>query len=309
MADTENDIKAEQDNVLENNADMGGDEIIGDGFDPETGEIPFADEAAVREAAAEYYENIAEEQKAELAGDDEKNSGAAAEKPAKTGVFRFGFDIDDELGEELYEFPARRGNTFVFCAACTFVAAAFLCTAFYVGANRSSGSGDAQKTLDMMRAADSRYAEAVFENERLTEEIKDLTRQSLEAQELTGALGDYEDMKQALETRLEESQAEYQAKNDELYSLNSEIAALKSRQGEYSVTLTPGVYTVGKNLPPGTYNVTGAGSMIASTAAGEMKINMQLSAEPNRAELRDGYTVKLNKSTTFAVSAAADEQR
>ena len=92
-----------------------------------------------------------------------------------------------------------------------------------------------------------------------------------------------------------------------MYADPKKLTELKAKANR--LPLTPGVYTVGKNLPPGTYNVTGAGSMIASTAAGEMKINMQLSAEPNRAELRDGYTVKLNKSTTFAVSAAADEQR
>lgn len=280
-------------------------EFTPDIYEPE--EIIAADEAAAIEEAAEYYKELEEKQKEELKEElkEESGSGQKKEPEQRPGLLKFDFDIDDGLIEEIYEFPAQHKNNLLFYSACIFVAAAFLCTAFYVGANSSASDEEIADALDRMRASDSGYADAVAENEQLTEEIKELTRQSLEAQELTGALGDYEDMKQTLETRLEEAKADFQSKNDELYNLNQELSTLRAQS--YSVTLTPGVYSVGKNIPAGTYEVSGSGSIIAATAAGETRINMQLSPDtPSSAELRDGYTVKINRTTDFVLSAAAE---
>lgn len=272
-------------------------------YEPE--EIFEIDEAAAIEEAAEYYKELEEKHKEEPEKQSDDNRKEEPEQ--ERGLLKFDFNIDDSLIEEIYEFPAQHKNDLLFYSACVFVAAAFLCTAFYVGTNGSASDEEVAIALDSMRTSDSGYAAAIAENEQLTEEIKVLTRQSLEAQELTGALGDYEDMKQTLETRLEEAKADFQSKNDELYNLNQELSALRAQRDTYSVTLTPGVYSVGKNIPAGTYEVSGVGSIIAATAAGETRINMQLSPDsPSSVELRDGYTVKINRTTDFVLSAAAE---
>lgn len=276
-----------------------------DAYEPET--IPDVDEAAAAEEAAEYYRELEKNRDEDLI--KEQTETKNNEPEPKRRLLRFDFDIDDSLIEEIYEFPSQKKNDLLFYSACIFVAAAFLCTVFYVGVSSSSSDDEIADALDRMRASDSSYAEAIAENEQLTEEIKELTRQSLEAQELTGALGNYEDMKQSLETKLEEAKANFQSKNDELYNLNQELSALKAQQNSYSVTLTPGVYIVGQNIPAGTYDITGAGSIIAATAAGETRINMQLSEDaPSRAELKNGYTVKINRMTGFALSAAENAE-
>ncbi len=266
-------------------------------------ELPEADAAAAAEEAAEYYDNINKELDEELS-----ESASKGEEPERTEErFSFGFDINDELTEELYEFPKERGGSLIFYAACTFVAAAFLCTSFYLGAGKTADSEETQRVLELMSASDAEYAAALEENEALSAELSELSSRRLELRELASSVGDYEETKKSLEERLAAAKADFQSKNDELYSLNQEIAALKSQDGKYTVTLTPGVYAVGENLPAGTYNITGEGSIIGATAAGETKINMQLSPdEANSAELRSGYTVKINRTTTFTLSQASE---
>ena len=122
-------------------------------------ELPEADAAAAAEEAAEYYDNINKELDEELS-----ESASKGEEPERTeDRFSFGFDINDELTEELYEFPKERGGSLIFYAACTFVAAAFLCTSFYLGAGKTADSEETQRVLELMSASDAEYAAALRE--------------------------------------------------------------------------------------------------------------------------------------------------
>ena len=69
-----------------------------------------------------------------------------------------------------------------------------------------------------------------------------------------------------------------------------------------AVTYANGVLTV--NIPAGSYDVSGEGSLIGATSVGETKINIQLSRDTKtQLELKDGYTVKLNHTTEFILKS------
>ena len=258
------------------------------------------EKVAMEEEIAEYYH---EEQKKSKEKADEKPAVQPKKKSKpKSGLLKFDFDIDDGLTEEIYEFPIQQHSNLLFCSACILVAAIFLCTAYSVGTNRSASQSRIQAVLEQLRTNDSNYLDATEKNQQLDRELADLMQQQLEIQELTNTLGDYDGTKQSLEKKLQDAKDNFQQKNDTLYSLNQEIQTLK--QQTLSMTLTPGVYYVGKNIPAGSYDVSGEGSLIGATSVGETKINIQLSRDTKtQLELKEGYTVKLNHTTEFILKS------
>lgn len=89
--------------------------------------------------------------------------------------------------------------------------------------------------------------------------------------------------------QLEETRAEYSKTKTALNKLRSE-----------KLTLSPGIYTVGKQLFEGTYYVTGGGSLLVAGADKQLKLNELLDRlEPYEYELEDGDTLKLSGAAVF----------
>ena len=221
-------------------------------------------------------------------------------------LLKFDFDINDTLNEVIYDFPISKQNNLLFCSTCILIASLFLCTVYTVATNSETDTEQVQLMLNHLRTTDNDYLSADSENRFLTEEIKELSGDALNFQEINGTVGDYGNTVQSLEKKLETLKSEFIAKNDELYTLNQEVIALRDQTFEVStIDLFPGVYTVGKNIPVGTYNITGAGSLIVSTSAKEVRENVQLNeSEATVIELKSGYVVKINRSTRFVLSAS-----
>lgn len=232
---------------------------------------------------------------------------AEKQEDSVRGEFKFDFDIDDHLTEEIYEFPIQRQSNLLFCSALMLVGAVALCTAFYVGTNISANRERIEYALENIRKVDSEYLAADAENRQLIEDIRQLTDESLKLKERQGTIQDYTNTKQSLEKKLSELKSTFQQKNDDLYNKRQALNALKESQKEnFSVKLTPGVYVVGKNIPAGKYDVTGEGSIIASTSVRESVINLKL--DPNTktsVELKVEHTIKLNRTTNFVLTENA----
>lgn len=254
------------------------------------------DEILLNEVA-DYYKN------AEIESEDISVKQKDSEK------FSFGFDINDRLSEEILEVNNEGPlNNVIFYLAVMLLAVFSLSTAYRIGINMNSSKEKTDYFVDEIKSSDVNYNNALEKQEELNNEIAKLTGETLDAKERKGSIEEFADTQKKLEEKLSELENQQKTLNDQLYAKRQELKEAKNNGGgEYSVTLTPGVYTVGKNLPQGTYNVTGAGSLIASTAARETKINEQLNSEkPVSVKLESGYMIKINKYTTFKLSSGKD---
>lgn len=245
------------------------------------------------EEVAKYYENV------ELDTDNVTVVQKTDEK------FSFGFDIDDCLSEEILE-SNNDGplNNVIFYLALILFMLCTVATAYRLGININISEEKVTYFVDEIRQNDERYNTAVKEQEKLNKEIARLTGEALEAKERKGTIETFEQTKKKLEEKLNSLQTQEKALNDSLYTKRQEIKEAQGEgNGEYTIKLNPGLYTVGKNIPKGMYDVTGLGSIIASTDVKEMKVNEQLNeTKATSVKLENGYTVKINKYTTFKLS-------
>ncbi|MDD6485000.1 MAG: hypothetical protein PUF72_10615 [Clostridiales bacterium] len=219
--------------------------------------------------------------------------------------FSFGFSADDVLSEEIIELNKNSFlNEAVFYLAAVLLAVGAMASAFTMGTSLGAGDDKVSFLTEELRISDEKYNAATAEQKSLNEKLASLTAEHLDTRERAGTIEEYADTKESLEKKLSELSAKAKELNDTLYNKRQTLNAAKESGEKYTITLTPGVYTVGKNLPKGTYSVTGEGSIIASTSAKETKINEQLSADtPASLTLEAGYTIKINKSTTFKLGS------
>lgn len=242
----------------------------------------------LEEEIVEYYKN--QNEKSENTQNTEKK-------------FSFDINMNDSLIEEIYEFPPPRQSKLLFCSACLLVGTVAVCTMFCLGMNKSADRESAEFALGNMRYADVDYLMAEEENEQLKDEVKKLSEQALDLNEKYGDISNYDNAKDLVLDKLNQAKEKFQTKNDNLYNINQEIKGIKEADGNSnSIVLTPGVYSVGKNIPEGKYNVTSEGT-IATSLSGESKDNLPLAPQTAvSVELKNGYTLKINATTTFELA-------
>ena len=243
---------------------------------------------AVNEEIAEYYKN-------------NKSTDKEQKTPQKQ-KYKFDFNIEDVLNEEIYEFDVKKEqDIFLFCSMCIFIATLILYGSFAFGTSRTIDNAKLEETKEKFRRIDEDYINAVKENKELIAEIDELNILSAQSKEKSLGLEDYESTKTTLKKRLSDAENRYKKANDELYELNQRLLQMSQTTG--SLTLTPGVYTVGTNIPEGTYDVLGNGSLLASTTAHESVINERLNGNnPIKVTFENGYTVKINCNVAFNIT-------
>lgn len=258
-------------------------------------QIPVTEDEVLSEDIAGYYSN--------------KSYPDTSDKKIQTPKqpFKFSFNINDTLKEEIYEFKntARLQGRFLFCSLCVLGAAVLICSAFLLGINLSTTRTDIELALKTLRTVSSEYTGIDAENKQLLAEVEELSREALPLSEKTQMLEDYETTKQSFEQQLDTTNAEVKIKNDELYNITEELKALRSHTG--TIMLTPGTYVVGKNIPEGAYNITGNGSILGATPEKETVINAPLyPTSSSRIELKNGYTIKINCTATFSAAGISN---
>lgn len=142
-------------------------------------------------------------------------------------------------------------------------------------------------------AHDPDLREAKEKNAELNEETARLFAERAEKKATLKSIENYDG----------EGKTELDDLTSELNELNSRIEEKKKEadtdtEADGSITLSPGIYTVGKHIPSGSYYVSGGGSLVVSDQSGN-KINSPLSKEAAEYELSDGDTVKIEASVKF----------
>ena len=220
----------------------------------------------------------------------------------KNNLFNFGFDITNELSEEIYVFDKNNNykKNIIFCGVSIGIAVVICFVFFFLGTRLYPNKDSIASTVEAMKLTDADYIAACATNETLLGEKEDLTNDSLKALEELRNLKALLEDKETSQKKLNELNLEYKRVSEELTQKKQQIEDAK--KNAYSITLNPGVYVAGKNIPAATFDATSNGSIIAASEQKETKINEKLSpTTPTTVKFFDGYTIKINATTKFVI--------
>ena len=220
----------------------------------------------------------------------------------KNNLFNFGFDIANELSEEIYVFDKNNNykKNIIFCGASIGIAVVVCFLFFLTGTRLYPNKDSIASTVEAMKLTDEDYIAACATKETLLGEKEDLTNNSLKALEELRNLKALLEDKETSQKKLNELNLEYKRVSEELTQKKQQIEDAK--KNAYSITLNPGVYVAGKNIPAATFDATSNGSIIAASEQKETKINEKLSpTTPTTVKFFDGYTIKINATTKFVI--------
>ena len=218
-------------------------------------------------------------------------------------VFNFGFDIANELSEEIYVFeksnPIKTNLTF--CLISIAIALVICAVSFYAGTRLYPDKDEIPAVVEAMKLTDEDYVAATATKETLIQEKEYLTEDSLKAQEKLSNLKTLLQDKETSQKKLNDLKTQYKNLGSELTQKKEKIEEAKNNA--YSITLNPGVYIAGKNILAATFDVTSNGSIVAASSARETKINQKLSpTNPTSLKFFDGYIIKINAVTKFVLT-------
>lgn len=159
-----------------------------------------------------------------------------------------------------------------------------------------------ESELERLKLSDTRYAEAVKSNERLSARVDTLYNDQAELKAQLDGITDYEtardhsaqDIKD-ITAQITQLESDIELKQTELAELDEKI---KDMGGE--ITLKPGMYTAGVHIAAGEYQVKGSGSMLVSDSDSKLKVNTKLTKTTAYVcRLSDGDTIKLETEAEF----------
>lgn len=149
---------------------------------------------------------------------------------------------------------------------------------------------------------DKKYLAVLKSGEELESEIEKLIKEGDEIESVFNDVVEYQKTYDKLKAENDEKQKALDSLSSELKALNDNYSGLKSEinaiyNKEY--TLSPGIYTVGIDIPEGNYAVIGKGTM-AVAANNVSKINVSLDGEEYPCTLSEGDMIKLSAKAKFA---------
>lgn len=208
---------------------------------------------------------------------------------------------DESIHEDSFGLT-RRGRSAVAYLAVAATAAAILCGAFALAVHIPHDSELTAEQAGELLSEDSEYKELLEQTKTLEDEKETLAAQREALQSTAKELSDYDNTMAALDRRisdkrkmLETIRGTYESKKAELENINSQIRA---KNGSETV-LTPGDYTVGAQLLPGRYSVTGSGKFKAATSDGLSKANELLGSAAYEITLDSGDRISISATTKF----------
>ena len=155
--------------------------------------------------------------------------------------------------------------------------------------------------------------QADTEYQKISASIEEINNEFEEQKAIYDDYTAYKNAKAAKDAEIIQLDATIQEKNNSISSLDADISAksaeldkLKNaiqRTEEEPKVLTAGHYTVGNDLPPGRYIVTGSSNFIVYSLWGDLKVNTilggQIGVESFTCELESGDTMQLSGKDTF----------
>lgn len=223
---------------------------------------------------------------------------------AEKEINSFSFELDsaNELSEEIYILPntnAKRNDLiFIFIVLVASILVAVI--SYQFGMRLNVDKDQMLQIYSELKETDGSYIQEIATNDTLLAENEKLTQEHLKNESEAKQLKDYSINKSTLNKKLESSKSEYEGLVKSIEDRKKQIS--QNSEQIYTLTLNPGVYLVGKNIPAATFSVTGNGSILASSIEKETKINEKLSkGTPIDVVLLDGYTVKITTITKFTL--------
>lgn len=157
------------------------------------------------------------------------------------------------------------------------------------------------KAADELRTEEE-YKETENEHNSLSYEINKL-KTAVEAKESNiNSVSDFDNAKAAIRSEIEKKKAELASLNEQLSLKQERLNVLNwqiSQKAGSAVSLSPGKYTVGKNIVPGKYLVTGSGKLMTASSSGESKVNITLGADACEVTLEKDDIIKLETTAKF----------
>ena len=102
-----------------------------------------------------------------------------------------------------------------------------------------------------------------------------------------------------LRMEIEKKQLELKKINDAVSDKTDKLAEINAKIASASgviLTLSPGRYTVGRDIAPGRYSITGYGSFAVADQSGQSKYNTTLNNTAYEIELSSGDKIKLDST-------------
>ncbi len=191
-------------------------------------------------------------------------------------------------------------------AVITYAATALTCAAIIGGAFALSALLPTDEAATEEYAARLReeddYVDLKADYDRMVSDTDELKKSVGDKKTQAGDVTDYDNAKADLRAQIDEKSAELQTINGEIADKTARLADIDAKIAEKTasnISLSPGRYTVGKDIPAGRYNVVGTGAFAAASSDGSNKYNTTLGSTPYEVSLNAGDRLKLGSTVLF----------
>ncbi len=205
-------------------------------------------------------------------------------------------DFTDKLAKN----PQDKTNLYITIAAVA--SASVIMVGAITGFLLPKDGGLVSDRAEMLKTSEQKYIDAVEENEKLNRRIDELTAQKEELNSELNAIIDYETARDSAKKDMNDVSAQVEALGKQIEEKQNQIKELDAKILDMGgkVTLSPGMYTVGKQISAGEYYVKGDGSLLVSDSQSKLKINTRLTEEaPYTCRLTEGDVIKLETEAVF----------
>lgn len=207
---------------------------------------------------------------------------------------------DEEIHDSVYGIAPKKRSIIIYSLTTFFcvliIIGSYLITIFSPGDESKINAAAEEKRLE------ESYIEIKSQYEALVYELNKLRTEAEEKKKNAESVEDYENTKASLRNQIEEKKGILFSLNSQLSEKEQQIAALDNAIGLKNinpVSLPPGKYTVGKNILPGKYSVSGSGKFMVASSDGTSKVNTVLGATPLETTFEKGDIIKLETSVKF----------
>jgi hypothetical protein len=207
---------------------------------------------------------------------------------------------DEEIHDSVYGIAPKKRSVIIYSLTALFCAViiiiSYLITIFTPGDEIKIN--DAAKKMRLEKG----YTEIKSQHESLVYELGKTRTEAEEKKKKAESVADYENTKSALRTQIEEKKSILASLSSQLSEKEQQIASLDSTISQKNInpiSLPPGKYTVGKNILPGKYSISGSGKFMVASKDSTSKVNTVLGATPFETTLEKGDIIKLETTVRF----------
>lgn len=182
------------------------------------------------------------------------------------------------------------------------VGAAVIIMSLTAGYFLPKSDGLATAYFERLQKHDKLYLSAKEENDSAAEELRELRENLREKQKETESLQTSQSNLGKIKSENEALTAQYEALQTEIAEKEKKLASVTEAldSARVNITLGEGTFTVGEQISPGKYSVTGSGNIVISHG-GTSRVNETLKADGKSYTLNDGDLLRIKGQAHFAL--------